>query len=175
MKDRSDDPLHHEWTLYQEATSCSGSTMKDQSDDPLHHEWTLYQEATSHSGSTMKDRSDDPLHHEWTLYQEAISHSGSTMKDRSNDPLHTSHSQTLPRGKLTSKTGVLNWGHYYEDLHETIKCQCFRYSSSSSLCIQFLCSALLNGTWSSTSESESSRSCDNIVAGNVPKRKTIFF
>ena len=47
MKDRSDDPSHHERT----------QPMKDRSDDPSHHERT----------HPMKDRSDDPSHHERTL------------------------------------------------------------------------------------------------------------
>ena len=93
MKDRSDDPSHHEPMLYLWAKSRTGSTTKDQSDNPSHHERTLYLWAKSRSGSTMKDQSDDPSHHERTLYLWAKSRSGSTMKDQSDDPSH--HEQML--------------------------------------------------------------------------------
>ena len=87
MKDRSDNPSHHEWMLYTGYTSRSmmvidfTSSMKDRSDDPSHHEWTLYHGNTSHSmmlidfTSIMKYRSDNPSHHEWMLYLRATSHS----------------------------------------------------------------------------------------------------
>ena len=58
-------------TSRSEWRKLNGSTMKDRSDDPSHHEWTIdcsYHGATSRferrnlNGSTTKDRSDDPSH-----------------------------------------------------------------------------------------------------------------
>ena len=65
MKDRPDDPSHHERMLLPRSyISLLGSTMKDRSDDPLHHERTLLPRSNiSLLRSTMKDRSDDPFIH----------------------------------------------------------------------------------------------------------------
>ena len=85
MKDRSDDPSHHERTLLPRSY-ISLLTMKDQSDDPSHHEQTLLPRSyiSLHEGSirrpiapqandlttelhlappTMRNQSDDPSHH----------------------------------------------------------------------------------------------------------------
>ena len=141
---------------YHGATSRSGSTMKDRSDDPLHHERTLLPRSyislptpranalttelhlapcttseRSYHGATSRS-----LHHERTLlprsyislpapranalttelhlapcttsersYHGATSRSGSTMKDRSDDPLH--HERTLlPRSYISLLSGL---------------------------------------------------------------------
>ena len=51
-----------------------GSTMKDRSDDPSHHEQVFLNGAgvcQKVCGSTMKDRSDDPSHHEQVFFNGA--------------------------------------------------------------------------------------------------------
>ena len=67
MKDRSDDPSHHERTLLPRSYISLLHPMKDRSDDPSHHERTLLPRSYISLLHPMKDRSDDPSHHERTL------------------------------------------------------------------------------------------------------------
>ena len=78
MKDRSDDPSHHERTLLPTELHLAPiiaqwvHSMKDRSDDPSHHErrllpTELHLAPIKLNGSAMKDRSDDPSHHERSL------------------------------------------------------------------------------------------------------------
>ena len=79
MKDRSDDPSHHERTLLPRSyisltlAGTRNNSMKDRSDDPSHHERTLLPRSyislplAGTRNSSMKDRFDDPSHHERTL------------------------------------------------------------------------------------------------------------
>ena len=110
MKDRSDNPSHHDLHLAPTRNSSMGPPWRIDLTTHLTMSEHSYHGATSHS--TMKDRSDDPSHHDlhlaptrnssmgppWRIdltthltmsehsYHGATSHS--TMKDRSDDPSH---------------------------------------------------------------------------------------
>ena len=110
MKDRSDDPSHHEQTLLPQSSWVH--PMKDRSDDPSHHEWTLLPQSsmgppwridpTTHR--TMSERSYHRA--QWVPHEGSIRRpiapwanalttelNGSLTKDRSDEPSH--HERTL--------------------------------------------------------------------------------
>ena len=81
MKDRSDDPSHHERTLLPQSYISLPTPWRI---NPMTHHTTnkhSYHGATSRS--TMKDRSDDPSHHEQTLLPRSyisLHHEGSIRR-----------------------------------------------------------------------------------------------
>ena len=97
IKDRSDDPSHHEQTLLPPSyisllveIAQWVHPMKDRSDDPSHHERTLLPQSyisllleIAQWVHPMKDRSDDPSHHERTLLPRSyisLHHEGSIRR-----------------------------------------------------------------------------------------------
>ena len=118
MKDRSNDPRHHERTplprSYISLLAQWVHPMKDRSDNPSHHERTplprSYISLVAQWVHPMKDRSDDPSHHERTpLPRSYISLPATCVKGKNGKILFHDGNETQLYGRASAHGAMGHW------------------------------------------------------------------